>query len=44
VLIALLGGLTAIGLWISTPTTSGLRFAVPMGPAIIVGSLLALWL
>ena len=43
VLIALLGGLTAIGLWISTPTP-GLRFAVPMGPAIIVGSLLALWL
>jgi leader peptidase (prepilin peptidase)/N-methyltransferase len=44
VLIALLGGLTAIGLSISTPSTSGLRFAVPMGPAIFVGSLLALWL
>jgi len=43
VLIALLGGLTAIGLRISTPTP-GLRFAVPMGPAIFVGSLLALWL
>ena len=44
VLIALLGGLTAVGLWISTTPPPGLRFAVPMGPAIFVGSLLALWL
>ena len=43
-LIVLLGGLTAIFLRITTPTSSGLRFAVPMGPAIVIGSLLALWL
>ena len=43
VLIALLGGLTAILMMITRPD-SGLRFAVPMGPAILIGSLLALWL
>src|SRR5664279_5733821 len=43
-LILLLGGLTAIFLRITTRTASGLRFAVPMGPAILTGSLLALWL
>jgi leader peptidase (prepilin peptidase) / N-methyltransferase len=43
-LIAFLGGLTAIFLRITTRTASGLRFAVPMGPAILIGSLLALWL
>lgn len=42
-LVALLGGLTAVALWIRKPT-KGLRFAVPMGPAILFGSLLALWL
>ena len=43
VLIALLGGLTAVVMMLSK-STKGLRFAVPMGPAILIGSLLALWL
>jgi len=42
-LILLMGGLTAMVLRIRTPG-SGLKFAVPMGPAIFLGSLLALWL
>jgi len=37
------GGFTAAVLRIRTPG-SGLKFAVPMGPAIFLGSLLALWL
>lgn len=43
VLIVLLGGLTTVGLWIIKPTSDP-RFAVPMGPAIIIGTLLTLWL
>ena len=42
VLIVLLGGVTGIVLWLGAPGR-GWRFAVPMGPAIILGSLLALW-
>ena len=43
-MIALLGGVTAAGLLIAGRPSGGGRVQVPMGPAIITGALLTLWL
>jgi leader peptidase (prepilin peptidase)/N-methyltransferase len=43
-LIALLGAVTAVGLLVALGPSGGGRVQVPMGPAIITGALLTLWL
>jgi leader peptidase (prepilin peptidase)/N-methyltransferase len=44
VLIWLLGPVALAAVAVARPATRGLRMAVPMGPALIVGALAATWL
>jgi hypothetical protein len=40
----LCAGITAVGMRVAGPASPGGRVQIPMGPAIIAGSLLVLWL
>jgi len=44
VLIMLCAGITAVGMRLAGRVSPGGRAQIPMGPAIIAGSLLVLWL